>query len=207
MKQIRKTLILLLALLTTSVFAQDYKVTADKDLSAPFDTYKTYAWANQVRSAKNLAYVINDAILNTRIKNAVAHELAARNYSMNEQDPDILVNYRVFGEPVEMTGYEGYFHDTDFWGTDEVRNAAPTMLPRSNLVENNDTPALDKGTEYYFDKGTVMVQLVDADKGVVVWQGYASGLTDGMVFDKDEEHIAQAISLIFDRYDFVLSNH
>lgn len=207
MKQVKKTLILLLALLTTSVFAQDYKVTADKDLSAPFDTYKTYAWANQVRSAKNLAYVINDAILNTRIKNAVAYELAARNYTMNEQDPDLLVNYRVFDEPVEMTGYEGYFHDTDFWGTDEVKNAAPTMLPRSNIVANNDTPALDKGTEYYFDKGTVMVQLVDADKGVVVWQGYASGLTDGMVFDKDEEHIAKAISLIFDRYDFVLSNH
>ncbi|MBU1820500.1 MAG: DUF4136 domain-containing protein [Bacteroidetes bacterium] len=207
MKQLRKTLILLLAFFTTSVFAQDYTVASDKDLSAPFDTYKTYAWANQVRSAKNLAYVINDAILNTRIKNAVAHELAARNYSMNEQEPDILVNYRVFDEPVEMTGYEGYFHDTDFWGTEEVKNAAPTMLPRSNLVVNNDTPALDKGTEYYFDKGTLMVQLVDADKGVVVWQGYASGLTDGMVFDKDEEHIAQAVNLIFDRYDFVLSNH
>jgi hypothetical protein len=207
MKQVRKALIVLLALLTTSAFAQDYKVTSDKDLSAPFDSYKTFAWANQVRSAKNLAYVINDAILNTRIKNAVAHELAARNYSMNEQDPDLLVNYRVFDEPVEMTGYEGYFHDTDFWGTEEVKNAAPTMLPRSNLVVNNDTPALDKGTDYYFDKGTLMVQLVDADKGVVVWQGYASGLTDGMVFDKDEEHIAQAINLIFDRYDFVLSNH
>lgn len=207
MKQLRKTFILLLALLTTSAFAQDYKVTSDKDLSAPFDSYKTFAWANQVRSAENLAYVINDAILNTRIKNAVAHELAARNYSMNEQDPDLLVNYRVFDEPVEMTGYEGYFHDTDFWGTEEVKNAAPTMLPRSNLVVNNDTPALDKGTDYYFDKGTLMVQLVDADKGVVVWQGYASGLTDGMVFDKDEEHIAQAVNLIFDRYDFVLSNH
>ncbi|MBU1820499.1 MAG: DUF4136 domain-containing protein [Bacteroidetes bacterium] len=176
--------------------AKDYTVTSDKDLSAPFDSYKTYAWAKHIRTANSLAYVVNDAILKKRIQDAVAHELNARRINQSSNDPDLLVNYRVFDKPVEMTGYEGYFHDAEYWGTDEVRNNALGLIRR-----NTD----DEGTKYYFDKGTLLVQLVDAEKGVVVWQGYASGLMDGNVFDKDEEHIAQAVNLIFDRFDYVLN--
>lgn len=206
MKQFKKIFVLLLALVTTPLLAQDYTVASDKDLSAPFDNYKTYAWANQVRTSKNLAYVINDAILGSRIKEAVGYELAAHNYAQNSEDPDILVNYRVFEKPVEMTGYEGYFHDADYWGTNEVKNGALGLLPRTQLTTVTSLNTED-GTEYYFDKGTLLIQIVDAKKGVVVWQGYASGLMDGNVFDKERDHVAQAVNLIFDRYDFVLTNH
>lgn len=200
MKKVKRMTLLWLSLialpLLMSSCAKDYTVTSDKDLSAPFDSYKTYAWAKHIRTANSLAYVVNDAILKKRIQDAVAHELNARRINQSSSSPDLLVNYRVFDKPVEMTGYEGYFHDAEYWGTDEVRNNALGLIRR-----NTD----DEGTKYYFDKGTLLVQLVDAEKGVVVWQGYASGLMDGDVFDKDEEHIAQAVNLIFDRFDYVLN--
>jgi hypothetical protein len=202
MEKVKKITLLWLSLITIPLLmsscAKDYMVTSDKDLSAPFDTYKTYAWAKHIRTANSLAYVVNDAILKKRIQDAVAHELAARRINQTDNDPDLLVNYRVFDKPVEMTGYEGYFHDAEYWGTDEVRNNALGLIPRATTTD-------DRGTKYYFDKGTLLVQLVDADKGVVVWQGYASGLMDGNVFDKNEEHIAQAMNLIFDRFDLVLN--
>lgn len=192
--------IVVLAFITTPLLAQNYTVTSDKDLSAPFDKYKTYAWAKSINSAKSLAYAVNDAILKTAIRDAVAHEMAAREFKMKQQNPDILVNFRVFDKPVEMTGYEGYFRDAEYWGTDEVRNNNLGLIPRASTTGTND-----RGTEYYFDKGTILVQLVDAKKGVVVWQGYASGLTDGNVFDKNTEHVAKAINLVFEELDLVLN--
>ncbi|WP_207509159.1 DUF4136 domain-containing protein [Telluribacter humicola] len=200
MKELRKVFIVLLAFITTPLLAQNYTVTSDKDLSAPFDQYKSYTWAKSINSAKSLAYAINDAVLHKAIKDAVAHEMAAREFKMSSQSPDLLVNFRVFDKPVEMTGYEGYFRDADYWGTDEVRNGQLGLIRRVN-----DDDRGRPGTQYYFDKGTILIQLVDAKKGVVVWQGYASGLTDGNVFDKNTDHVAKAINLVFEELDLVLN--
>ncbi|GAB3163458.1 DUF4136 domain-containing protein [Telluribacter humicola] len=206
MKEASKFLLVILTLVTISLTfsscaRNNYTVTSDKDMSAPFDSYKTFAWAKSINSAQSLAYVVNDAILKSAIRDAVAHELAARSYTMNSQNPDVLINFRVFDKPVEMTGYEGYFRDAEYWDTDEVRNGQLGLLPRAAV---NTDPGR-AGQQYYFDKGTMIVQIVDAKKGVVVWQGYASGLTDGNIFDKNKDHIAKAVSLIFDKYDLVLN--
>lgn len=201
MKKLKTAFVVLLAFVTTPILAQNYQVESDKDLSAPFNSYKTYAWAQQVTSAKSLAYAVNDAIFKTAIKDAVAHELAAREYRMDSQNPDILVNFRVFEQPVEMTGYEGYFRDANYWGTNEVRNNNLGLIARTHSTVGSN----DRGKQYYFDKGTIMIQLVDAKKGVVVWQGYASGLTDGNAFDKNTDHVTKAIHQIFREYDLVLS--
>ncbi|TDB58682.1 DUF4136 domain-containing protein [Arundinibacter roseus] len=201
MKKILKTILLAVAVCTTPLMAQDYRVTSDKDLGAPFDSYKTYSWAKQVRTANSLAYAINDAILKAKIQDAIDHEMAARGYKMKTNNPDLLVNYRIFEEPVEMTGYEGYFRDSEYWGTDEVTNNRLGMLPRSTSTGINDNT-----TDYYFDAGTLLVQIVDAKKGVVVWQGYASGVLDGdKKFDRDPTHVAKAANMIFDEYDIVLN--
>ena len=198
MKSLRKTLLILLALVTTPLLAQRYTVTSDRDMSAPFDHYKTYGWAKHVTTTNSLAYALNDAIIKSKIQEAAAHEMKSRNYTLDQRNPDVLVNYRVFDKPVSVKDADGYFHDANYWGTEEVRNNALGTLPISSSTYDNDT-------EYYFDKGTIMVQIVDAKKGVVVWQGYASGLTDGNSFDRNPDHIAQAVRLIFDKYDLALN--
>ncbi len=197
MKRINKAMILLMALLSTPLMAQRYTVTADKDMSAPFDTYKSYAWAKNITTTNSLAYAINDLTLKSKIKDAAAHELSSRNMKMNQRNPDILVNFRVFEKPIEVAESDGYFNDANYWGTDEVADSRLGIIPFATSYNEDDR-------EYYLDKGTIMVQLVDAKKGVVVWQGYASGLTDGNTFDRNPDHIAKAIRLIFDKLDFVL---
>ncbi len=197
MKKSKSILLLLIMLATNPLLAQRYTITSDADESAPFDTYKTYAWAQHVTTASNLAYAINDIVLKAKIQDAVAHELASRDVTMNEQSPDMLVNFRVFEKPIKVKELDGYFHDNEYWGSKEVRNPSPGSLPLASSYNEQDE-------DYYFDKGTIVVQIVDAKKGVVVWQGYASGLTNGDAFDKTPDHIAKAVRLIFDKYDMVL---
>lgn len=184
--------------MSTPLLAQRYTVTSNRDMSAPFDSYKNYGWAKHVTTTNSLAYAINDLTLKTKIQHAVAHELKARNMNMNQSNPDVLVNFRVFEKPVTVKEADGYFHDAEYWGTDEVRNNSLGSLPYASTYNENDT-------EYFLDKGTIMVQLVDAKKGVVVWQGYASGLTDGNTFDRDPDHVAKAVRLIFDKLDLALN--
>ncbi len=199
MKSLKQTLILLLAvMMATPLLAQRYTITSNRDMSAPFDTYKTYGWAKHVTTTNSLAYAINDLTLKTKIKDATSHELAARNMKMDQSNPDVLVNFRVFEKPVTIKDADGYFHDANYWGTDEVRNNSLGSLPYASSYNENDT-------DYYLDKGTIIVQLVDAKKGVVVWQGYASGLTDGNTFDRNPDHIAKAVRLIFDKLDIALN--
>ena len=197
MKKLKSILLLMLMLAVTPLIAQRYSITSDADESAPFDTYKTYAWAQHVTTANSLAYAINDVILKAKIQDAVAHELASRDITMNEQNPGMLVNFRVFEKPIKVTEYDAYFHDDKYWGAKEVKTPAMGSLPLASSIN-------DKGEDYYFDKGTILVQIVDAKKGVVVWQGYASGLSSGNAFDKTPDHIAKAVRLIFDKYDMVL---
>ncbi len=198
MKNPMKTLLLLLTLATTPLMAQRYTVVSNVDYSAPFDDYKTYSWAKQVTMTNSLAYAINDLTLKSKIKDAVAHEMEARTMTMQKNNPDILVNFRVFEKPVTIEEADGFFTDADYWGTDEVRNNALGTLPYAATYNEDDT-------EYFLDKGTLMVQLVDAKKGVVVWQGYASGLMDGNVFDRNPDHVAKAARLIFDKLDLVMN--
>lgn len=197
MKKLKSALILILALAATPLLAQRYSVTSDADESAPFDTYKTYAWAQHVTTTNSLAYAINDVVLKSKIQDAVAHELDARDITMTDQNPDMLVNFRVFEKPIKVTEADGYFHDSKYWNDKEIKEPTLGSLPIASSTYENDN-------QYYFDKGTILVQVVDAKKGVVVWQGYASGLSTGNIFDKQPEHIAKAVRLIFDKYDYVL---
>lgn len=199
MKTFKKTLALMLAVLVSApLLAQRYTVTSDRDMAAPLDSYKTYAWAKHVTKTNSLAYAINDLTLKSKIKDAVAHELEALTMKPSRSNPDLLVNFRVFEKPITVQDSDGYFTDAEYWGTDEVTDNRLGIVPFGTSYIENDM-------EYYMDEGTIMIQLVDAKKGVVVWQGYASGLTDGNTFDRNPDHIAKAVHLIFDKLDFALN--
>lgn len=94
--------------------------------------------------------------------------------------PDLIVNFRVFGEPVTIKGYEDY--GTSYWGDQRFREISDT-------------------TSYNLDAGTLIVSMADRESGRVVWQGFASGLIKDNAFMKDEGKIREAVNLIFEEYD------
>lgn len=112
------------------------------------------------------------------VRDAVEHEMASRGYTYQPAGGDLVVNFRSFDQPTEITSTsslgEGY------WGTGES-------------YPFNDQHKVK------LDRGSILVQLIDRKKGEEVWQGYASGLTDGNVFNKNKDKVYVAVGQIFNQ--------
>jgi hypothetical protein len=169
-----------------------------------FNEYSTYTWSTQVGGPNGGAMFLNDLILKRKIVHAVAHELDARGYKYSEQDPDLIVNFRVFEESTEIRNVRDI--GPGFWGPGEAiiegTGAVPSPMRPTATMRGGSVP---KGVEaeqapYRLEAGSIFVQMVDKDTGEVVWQGFASGLTDGNVFSKDEERVNTAVSKIFQQF-------
>lgn len=176
------TLLIWLLLIAGWGRAQTVTVDADKKLNHDFSKYKTYAWASQVDSDLDPGlYFLNDLALKKRVRDAVRFALEGRGYTFSRQNPDLLVNFRVFDQPTTIRGYAGY--GTTYFGTTEIREP-------------------DDATSFEVKAGSLIVNLVDVKSGRVVWRGLASGLTTTNGFDRSDNKIKQAVNLIFEQYGF-----
>lgn len=161
--------------------AQSITVASDRALDTDFSEYKTFYWASQVDSWLDEGlYFLNDLTMKAMVRDAVKGELMGLGYQMQSHEPDLIVNFRVFDQPVTLKGYEGY--GTSYWGDQRFREISDT-------------------TSYDVEAGTLLVSMADRESGRVVWQGFASGLLEGDAFVKDEGRIREAVNLIFEEYD------
>ncbi len=144
-----------------------------------FSAYKTYSWASQISNPQNSVFFLNDMVFKGMVRDAVEHELATRGYTYQPTGGDLVVNFRSFDEPVEISTNENL--GSGYWGANE------------SYAYNNQRVKLDKGS--------IMVQMIDRNKSEVVWQGYASGLTDGNVFNKNKDKVYVAVGQIFQGYN------
>lgn len=161
--------------------AQNITVNSDRSLDADFSKYKTFYWASQVDSWLDEGlYFLNDLTMKAIVRDAVKSELMGLGYEMQSGEPDLIVNFRVFEEPVTLKGYEGY--GTSYWGNERFREISDT-------------------TSYEVEAGTLIVSMADRESGSVVWQGFASGLIRDNAFVKDEGKIREAVNLIFEEYN------
>ncbi len=161
--------------------AQTIQVESDRSLEADFSKYKTFYWSSQVDTWLDEGmYFLNDLTMKSMIRDAVKGELMGLGYEMQSNNPDLIVNFRVFDEPVTLKGYEGY--GETYWGDERYR-------------EPEDT------TSYNVEAGTLLLSIADRESGQVVWQGFASGLIENNAFNKDESAIRQAVNMIFDEFD------
>lgn len=183
MNTLKRILILVILLAPAISQAQDITVRSDEKLNNEnVDSYNTYYWASQVDQTLDPGYhFLNDLVLKATIRDAVKGELEGRGYKSQVNNPDLIVNFRVFDQPVHIKGYEGY--GTSYWGD-------------MNFRTSDDT------TTYDLEAGTLIISLVDRAAGEIVWQGFASGLINDNAFIKDEGKIREAVNLIFDQYAY-----
>ena len=161
--------------------AQTIRVESDRELDTDFSEYKTFYWSSQVDQWLDEGmYFMNDLTMKAMIRDAVKGELMGKGYEMESSNPDLIVNFRVFEEPVTLKGYEGY--GTSYWGDERYREAEDT-------------------TSYNVEAGTLLLSMADRESGKVVWQGFASGLIKDQAFVKDESTIRQAVNMIFEEFD------
>ena len=157
-------------------------VNMTSDANAPdFNKYKTFSWASQVRDENNTTYFLNDLLFKSMVRDAVDHEMASRGYTYSPTGGDVVLNFRVFDQPTEIKTNDNL--GNGYWASTETY---PYRADR----------------EVKLDAGSIIVQMIDRQKGVEVWQGYASGLTDGNVFDKTKDNVYGAVGQIFSKYQY-----
>ena len=156
-------------------------VTTVTPTDAPdFSKYKTYSWASQVTNPQQSVYFLNDMLFKVMVRDAVEHEMVSRGYKYQPTGGDLVVNFRAFDEPVEITSNDNL--GNAYWASNE-----PYAYNAQNKVS--------------LDKGSIIVQMIDREKGINVWQGYASGLTDGNLFNKNKDKVYVAVGQIFEKYN------
>ena len=173
-----KTLRILPALLLLIAFTScsSVKVAADYDKAVDFNNYKTFAF---FKSGIDKAE-IND-IDKRRILRTIESELLAKGYTKSEK-PDLLVS--IFTKSNQRIDVYNNNWGVGAWGWGGPRwgwgwNMQPTVSTST--------------------QGVLYVDLIDANKKELVWQGQGTGYLSKNV-DKKEERIKEFVTKIMEKY-------
>ncbi|WP_289046636.1 DUF4136 domain-containing protein [uncultured Olleya sp.] len=175
MKKIIKLLpIALIAIVLTS--CSSVKVAADYDKAVDFNNYKTFAF---FKSGIDKAEISD--LDKRRILRAIEAELLAKGYTKSE-NPDLLVS--IFTKSNQRVDIYNNSWGAGAWGW-----GGPRWGWGWNSGSNVTTST----------QGLLFVDLIDANKKELVWQGQGSGyLSKNM--DEKEERIKEFVAKIMEKY-------
>jgi hypothetical protein len=181
--RILSTVIFLAA--TLAACASGPKVRSDFDHSADFASYKTFGFVSPLGTDVD-GY---STLITQRLKAATQREMEARGYRYTETDPDLLLNFsarlankvKVNQVATQQVGYYSY------------RNVGVYKVWPSYAYQNN----VDQYTE-----GTLNIDLVDAKRKQLVWEGVAVGRVTDDKLANPGPPIDNAVAEIFAKYTY-----
>ena len=164
-------LLLLMAMVTS---CSSVKVASDYDKNANFSSYKTFAfYKTGIDKAE-----ISD-LDKRRILRAIESEMLAKGFTKSE-NPDLLVSiFTKSREKVNVynNGWGPYGYG---WGW------SPYYWNNYNTVTTST-------------EGVLYIDLIDASKKELVWQGVGTGYVNKKM-EKKEERIQEFVNAIFEKY-------
>ena len=168
--------IVLMILLGTLVSScSSVNVSSDFDRNATFSTYKTYAFTKEAEA------IAVDDINRPRIFNAVTSELGAKGFTKSDQ-PDVLIDLKL------TAAYKQSATAYDYYGSGYPYGWGGGFTTTTINVEN-------------YAEGTLFVDMIDASKKQLVWQGRAVGtLEEHASPEQREKRINDAVKQIFTAY-------
>ncbi len=143
----------LLATLVTA--CASLRVQTDYDPATDFSALHTYAWLERPRPATGNPAIDDNSLLDARIRSAVDRVLASRGYRLLEGGrPDFRVGYYVTLEKETdvsiIDDHWGYYHGDAF---------------------HHGGIGLSWARVYQYDKGTLILDIVDPDGRRLLWRG------------------------------------
>ncbi|MBN1378662.1 MAG: DUF4136 domain-containing protein [Gammaproteobacteria bacterium] len=152
------------------------------DTEVDFSVYKTFTFAES-QSEETVKY---STLMDKFIKSAISNELLARGYKQSDK-PDLLVNYHVnskekadiYGVPKLSLSHYRYIYGYTPWPyyTTDIRVRRYT-------------------------EGTLNIDLVDAEKKQLVWEGVFIDKVRKNTMDDLKQRINHAVKLVFEEYPF-----
>jgi hypothetical protein len=167
-------------------------VHVEKDDSADFNSYKTFAWVDKDGVGKNDRNRTND-LMERKFKESVSKELDKQGWRMDNKRPDVLVSYDVL---VERSSRRT---------SDPVYSQPFTRTffnPYSRRFYSVYYPSQFMGYDDYAEpirEGTVTITVTDAKTDKAVWQGWTTGQVNSHNLTSKE--INSAVKSIFRKFD------
>lgn len=182
MHRLNRFFLLAIALLVLQACASTPKATANYDRSADFSTYRTFGFVDKL-GTDAAGY---ESLVTQTLKASTRREMQSRGYTYAATNPDLLVNFnarladktRVDQVPASPPMYMGYRRGLyGGWGGYQT-------------------------TVEQYTEGTLNIDLVDAGKRQLVWEGVAVGRITNQQPQNREAKLDAAVVEIFSKYPF-----
>ena len=147
---------LLLALLAAC--ATGPRVSSDSDPRADFSAYRTFAFYSPLAIERE-GYA---SLVSGRMKAAARAEMEARGYRYSEDDPDLWLNINAY---MQQRTDVSTIPDVDYAYYYSYRYRGYVAVPFWH----------DRTTVHRYTEGTMNIDLVDAKRNALVWEGIAVG--------------------------------
>lgn len=159
-------------------------VRSDAAANTNFAAYKSFGFMPQ-QATDEAEYT---TLITQHFKDAITAEMSALGYQYSETTPDLLVN---FNSNVETR--------TDVRSTPTVAVQYGYYNYRRGIYAGFPVYANDIDTVRY-KYGTVNIDVVDAAKKQLIWEGIAEGTLKRTDLDQPKQAIANVVQLIFQQY-------
>ena len=152
---------------------QEPTITSNEDPSADFTTYRTY---NYIEPLAISGANGTRPLVGTLVIKSINREMEWRGF-IRSSSPDLLVNFDLYTETKVSVG--------------SSRVQRRYNRARYGLWGGYQTPVQE------YKQGTLIIDLVDARRKVVVWQGLAQGYMRTEVREVTQELVDDVVKLIF----------
>jgi hypothetical protein len=155
-----------LAILFSACLSQkDYIADYDFNYAGNFKRYKTYGFVNNPFPDSTSYHLA--------IEKTIANRLGSQGFKLQDEKPDILINYKVFLDEVKYRGYEQ--PDFDYWVERRSDIEEKTEEEEKKDREKDENYNQVKFTE---NKGMLVIFVIDNKRGNTIWQGYTPASFD-----------------------------
>lgn len=159
-------------------------IRTDYDRSADFSAYETYGFPEELGTDR-AGY---STLITSYFRQAVEQEMQSRGYRHADKNPDLLVNFfanvrhvtTVRSRPRMMVsyGYYGYRYG--------MYSAWPLYADDVDTV--------------HYRVGTANIDIVDAERSQLIWEGVAEGRLTREVMEDPQPAIESVVAELFSRY-------
>lgn len=161
------------------------KLRSDKAPDANLSTYQTFGFMDSLATDR-AGYT---SLVTQHLKAAVTAEMTARGYRYSEQSPQLLIN---FNSNIEQRA--------------DIRTTTTAAVPHYGYYYYrrgyySPMPYYQKEVETVrYKVGTVNVDVVDAAKKQLIWEGIAEGVLNQKDVQQPRESMSRVVSQIFTQY-------
>ena len=170
--------------LTAAGCASTPNVRVTSDPTANFSQYRTFGFANPLGTDRG-GY---QSSVSQQLKSSARTQLESRGLRYVESDPDLVVNfgaaldqkYRVSSTPTPTMGVGYYGYRTGMYSAWPMYQDQTTVTP--------------------YNEGTLNIDIADARRRQLVWEGVVVGTVTQKTFDNLEASIDRAVGAAFAKF-------